>query len=108
MDKYTAGAKICKALGDPQRAQIVDMISCGEICACRIQTALDMAQATLSHHMRILCESGIVVARYEGKWTYYSLNSSAVDSEIQFIRSITEKKDFCICRESEMKEKTCQ
>lgn len=107
VDIYTTGAKICKAMGDPQRARIIDMISCGEICACRIQADLDMAQSTLSHHMRVLCDSGLVTARYEGKWTYYSLDSSVVDSEIQFIRSITEPKDSCICRETDRDEGTC-
>ena len=67
-------AKICRALGDPKRLQIVRMLSGGEMCACRLLDHLEITQPTLSHHMKILCECGLVDTRRDGKWSHYSLN----------------------------------
>jgi ArsR family transcriptional regulator len=67
-------AKICRALGDPNRLQIVQMLSGGEMCACRLLEHFQITQPTLSHHMKILCECGLVDTRREGKWSHYSLN----------------------------------
>ena len=73
MDEIDA-AKICRALGDPNRLQIVQMLSGGEMCACRLLEHFQITQPTLSHHMKILCECGLVDTRREGKWSHYSLN----------------------------------
>jgi len=78
MEKYVAHAKIFKALGDPKRAMIIDMLSCGELCACMILEKFKISQSTLSHHMKYLCESGLVRCRDAGKWTYYALDLDAV------------------------------
>ena len=67
-------ALICRALGDPNRLQIVQMLSGGEMCACRLLEHFQITQPTLSHHMKILCECGLVDTRREGKWSHYSLN----------------------------------
>lgn len=67
-------ALICKALGDSNRLQIVQMLSDGEKCACNLLEKFEISQPTLSHHMRILCDCGLVEVRKEGKWSYYSLN----------------------------------
>ena len=97
-DKYLEGARAFKALSDPKRAMIVDMLSCGELCACHILKKFDLSQSTLSHHMRILCESGIVKERYEGKWTYYSLDAGTIARTKQFLCDITTESENCICR----------
>ena len=60
METYIEGAKVFKALGDPKRTMIVDMLSCGELCACDILGKFEMSQSTLSHHMKLLCKSGLV------------------------------------------------
>ena len=75
---YTTKATLFKALSDPIRLEIVDMISGGEFCACKILERFDIIQPSLSHHMKILCDCGLVSGRKEGKWTYYSLNKKAV------------------------------
>ena len=67
-------ALICKALGDSNRLQIVQMLSEGEKCGCKLLEAFEITQPTLSHHMRILTECSLVNARKEGKWSHYSLN----------------------------------
>ena len=71
-------ALICKALGDSNRLKIVKMLSDGEKCACKLLEAFEITQPTLSHHMRILCECGLVEARKEGKWSHYSLNGETL------------------------------
>lgn len=98
MDYYLENTKAFKALGDPKRAMIVDMLSCGELCACMILEKFDMSQSTLSHHMKLLCECGLVKARAEGKWTYYSLDKDAIDKTKQFFCAIISDKEDCICR----------
>ena len=100
MDSYLEYCKIFKALGDPKRAMIVDMLSCGELCACRILEKFQISQSTLSHHMKILCDCGLVRDREEGKWTYYSLNEETVRKTRQFLCRITSEKDACICNQS--------
>jgi len=97
MDDYLADTKVFKALGDPKRALIVDMLSCGELCACKILEKFEISQSTLSHHMKLLCECGIVKARAEGKWTYYSLNKNTIKKARQFFCAITSEKENCIC-----------
>ena len=100
MENYSEYTKVFKALGDPKRAMIVDMLSCGELCACMILEKFEMSQSTLSHHMKLLCECGLVKGRNEGKWTYYSLDEEMINHTKQFFCSITSDKRNCICREN--------
>lgn len=82
-------ASICKALGDPNRLQIVQMLTKREMCACRLLEAFDITQPTLSHHMKILNDCHLVNARKEGKWTYYSLNCKTFSEFRTCIGSLT-------------------
>lgn len=66
-------AAIFKALGDENRIRILMLLRGGEKCACKLLEALDIGQSTLSHHMKILCDAGIVTGRKEGKWMHYCL-----------------------------------
>ncbi|MCL2293945.1 MAG: metalloregulator ArsR/SmtB family transcription factor [Spirochaetes bacterium] len=100
MDKtYNQGVLLFKALSDPHRLMIVDMLSCRELCACVILEKFNITQPTLSHHMRILCDSGLVCGRKEGKWTYYSLNNESVKNLQSLLEEITTTKQNCICNE---------
>jgi len=107
MEKYLEYAKVFKAIGDPKRAMIVDMLSCGELCACMILERFEMSQSTLSHHMKLLCECGLVKGREQGKWTYYSLNADTAGRTKQFLDDITSDQDDCICREDAGCRKGC-
>lgn len=84
----TEMAGICKALGDINRLQIVQMLSEGEKCGCKLLEAFDITQPTLSHHMKILCECGIVNDRKEGKWHHYSLNMIVWKQFDDFIKTL--------------------
>lgn len=79
---------ICKALSDNNRLQIVQMLSSGEKCGCKLLEAFDITQPTLSHHMKILCECGLVNSRKEGKWHHYSINKTVLENLNDFIGSI--------------------
>ena len=69
---------ICKALSDTKRLEIVQILSDGEKCGCKILDKFNITQPTLSHHMKILVNCGIVNDRKEGKWHHYSLNKKVI------------------------------
>ncbi|WP_313563252.1 ArsR/SmtB family transcription factor [Ruminiclostridium cellobioparum] len=98
-NKYAENVGLFKALADTNRLIIVDMLSCGELCACKILEKFHITQPTLSHHMKILCDCGLVSGRKEGKWMYYSLNSEKVQDFKNFLCAITIDKEDCICKE---------
>lgn len=75
--------KIFKALSDPSRVRIMKMLQNGEVCVCDIQSVLGLAMSTVSNHLSILKESGLIVDRKEGKWSFYKLNNRTSDSNIQ-------------------------
>jgi len=97
-----------KALADINRLMIVDMLSCGELCACMILEKFNITQPTLSHHMKILCDSKLVKSRKEGKWMYYSLDENTVQELKEFLGTITSLKEECICRGEECNCEQCQ
>ena len=76
MTDFSKDAKIFKALCDTKRLTILDYLKSGEKCACVLIENMNIGQSALSYHMKILCDSGIVHARQEGKWTHYSLSKS--------------------------------
>lgn len=78
--------KIFRALGDETRLKIFGMLCGGSLCACKILERLKISQPTLSHHMKILCESGLVVAERKWKWYYYSIDARALDAVLGFLR----------------------
>lgn len=85
MDAYEQDAKIFKALCDPKRLAILEQLRSGEKCACKLQEPLALTQSGLSYHMKILCESGLVLARQEGKWTHYRLNPAGRDAAMELL-----------------------
>src|ERR687897_3463752 len=68
-----------KALADPTRIGIVNRLACSpELCVCDLTEAFDLSQPTISHHLKILREAGLVEASRRGNWAYYRLNREAV------------------------------
>lgn len=76
---YTDYALLLKALGDETRLKIFHMLSKGELCACNLLEEFNITQPTLSYHMKILCESGLVNGRKDGIWTKYSINMDSLE-----------------------------
>lgn len=89
-NKYAKTARIFKALCDENRVRIVEMLSSGERCACDILDKLNISQPTLSHHMKILCDSGLVECRKEGKWAHYSLSKEGGEKAIDLLKELTD------------------
>lgn len=85
-------ALLCKALGDTNRLQIVNMLSQGEMCACKLLEHFAIRQPTLSHHMSVLCACGLVEVRKEGKWSHYSLNRETLAQFQQFIADLASEE----------------
>jgi ArsR family transcriptional regulator len=92
MDQFTSKALIYKAYCDENRLRIIDILTLGEHCACDLLEQLPIGQSTLSHHMKILVDSGIVSQRKNGKWVYYSLNDEGCKKSIDLLNEIVKKK----------------
>ena len=105
---YEGNAKIIKALSDASRLKIVDILSCGEKCACDILEHFDFTQPTLSHHMKVLIDCGILKSRKEGLWSYYSLNNNNCNKLILFLMNVITDKDECICKDTSKSESECK
>ena len=106
--EYGETAKVFKALGDENRLRILSMLQSGERCACVLLEYIHLSQPTLSHHMKILCETGLVTGRKEGKWVYYSLNRVQAAQAEQTLEELFQEKeplaDDCRCQEERLPE----
>lgn len=89
MRDHASDAQVFKAFCDINRLQILEMLRTGEKCACKLLEELQIGQSTLSHHMKILCDSGIVVGRKEGKWTHYSISESGSRYAVELLKILT-------------------
>lgn len=87
-EKFTA--ELFKALGDENRLKILKLLRGGEKCACVLLRDLRISQPTLSHHMKILCDSGMVTGRKEGKWMHYSVSPQGAETAVSLLRSLIE------------------
>ena len=85
-------AKVFKAFCDETRLGVLDMLAGGELCACLLLENLDIAQSTLSHHMKILVESGVVVGRRDGKWIHYSLSAEGSRAALDLLEQVLHLK----------------
>jgi ArsR family transcriptional regulator len=74
-----------RALGDGHRLQILDLLAASEMNAGELLEQVDVVQSTLSHHMKTLCESGLVRARRNGKWTLYTVDREIVSAAREYL-----------------------
>ena len=88
-NNYTETAPIFKAFCDENRIRILEMLQTGEKCACKLLEELNVTQPTLSHHMKILCDSGVVESRKEGKWTHYKISNNGRSNALNLLEEIT-------------------
>ena len=96
--------RVFKALGDEKRLRILSLLRQGERCACVLLEHLNLSQPTLSHHMKILCDAGLVASRKEGKWIYYTRQAKALDEIASYLQALGQDiptnspTDDCRCR----------
>jgi len=88
-------ALIFKAFCDENRIRILKMLRSGEKCACKMLEELNVTQPTLSHHMKVLCDSGVVVGRKEGKWMHYSISSEGAKVAEDLLKELTSTDSGC-------------
>ena len=82
-------AKVFRALCDPKRLAILELLRSGEKCACVLMDRLEMGQSAVSYHMKILCESGIVASRQEGTGTQYRLSDTGRGAAAELLMKLT-------------------
>ena len=98
---YDMTAKVFKAFCDPSRLMILELLQTGEKCACVLQEQLNIPQSTLAHHMKVLCDSGIVIGRKEGKWTHYSISEENSTQAMELLGTLTHIIPMTICDKCE-------
>lgn len=87
---YSRKANFFKALSDETRLKILRILSSGELCACEILEHFNLTQPTISHHLGILVNSGLLSTRVEGKWTHYNLQTETLASLQGFLQKIAQ------------------
>ena len=92
-EEALATADLFKALGDPARVRIVNLLAThgGTLCACDLYEPLGLSQPTVSHHLRKLTDAGLLEREQRGKWAYFSLNRAAVEK----LASVADLKGVC-------------
>lgn len=95
LDAEEAGAtaELFKALSDPARVRIVNLLATagGQVCACEFEPALGLSQPTVSHHLKKLTDAGLLEREQRGRWAYFSLNSDAVEK----LAAVADLKGVC-------------
>ena len=81
-------ASVAKALGDPIRMQLVDVLRkhAGKVCVCELVPLFDLSQPTVSHHLKVLRDAGIVGSERQGLWAYYYVNTDALEEVRAWLR----------------------
>ncbi len=87
-----AAALIFRALGDDSRLRILRLLEQGELCGADLLKDLEIVQSTLSHHMKILCDAGLVTCRREGRWSMYSIDRKTMDRASAYLKQYRGKR----------------
>ncbi|NNF63383.1 MAG: winged helix-turn-helix transcriptional regulator [Acidimicrobiia bacterium] len=85
---YQLHASVCKGLADPKRLLIINALRDGERSVSEICEAVDLPQANVSQHLAVLREKGLVVARKDGQWVYYSMSSPKITQALDLLREV--------------------
>lgn len=86
--------KIGKSLSDPNRIEILKLLSDGEICACNLLKHFDIKQPTLSHHMKQLNDSNLVKTNKKGTWSHYSINKETFNNLEKFFKEMADSPEI--------------
>lgn len=86
---YTDNANVFKALSDENRLKVLELLLDGEKCVSEILEKMSIGQSTLSHHIKLMCVSGIIKSRKAGTATYYSINPDGAKSAIELLSMLT-------------------
>ncbi|MCI2947091.1 metalloregulator ArsR/SmtB family transcription factor [Staphylococcus caledonicus] len=95
---YKELSAMLKVLSDPSRLEIIDLLSCGELCAGDLWEHFQFSQPTLSHHMKSLVDNELVTTRKEGNKRMYQLNYQLLDNIHQDLTNLRTSNERCICK----------
>jgi ArsR family transcriptional regulator len=95
-----------RALGDPTRLRILELLAGGERCVCDVVEHMDIPQPLLSHHLKTLKAAGFLIARKAGRWSYYRLDPERLEACIcaleealaKYDKAAEKGKPGCVCR----------
>lgn len=90
---------VLKVLSDPSRLEILDLLSCGELCACDVLEHFQFSQPTLSHHMKSLVECELITTRKKGNKRMYQLNHDVFEQINQSLNLINTTNELCVCKD---------
>lgn len=96
---YKELSSLLKTLSDPSRLEIIDLLSCGELCACDLLEHFQFSQPTLSHHMKSLVECQLVTSRKKGNKNMYQLNHELLDHITKNLNLINTSNKLCVCKD---------
>ena len=82
---------VARALGDDTRARIVGVLGVRALCVCELKTALSLSQATVSDHLRVLLEAGLVTASRRSYWTLYAMREDLAPETLKFVSLLTDQ-----------------
>ncbi len=91
VDDAERAARVFKALGDPTRVRLLSLIAAGEggeACICDLTEPVGLSQGTVSHHMKLLADAGLVTREQRGKWAYFSVNTETLDAVGEALRAV--------------------
>ena len=91
------GADLFKVLGDETRLKIIEMLKGGTMCACKLLEEFNITQPTLSYHMKMLVDSGLVLCKKDGIWNNYTLDMEKLNSLAIFVNKNNNAQKDCSC-----------
>jgi ArsR family transcriptional regulator len=84
--------RVFRAFADENRMRVLELLCAGEQCACVLLDDLHISQPTLSHHMKILCDAGVVTKRRVGKWSYYAIDEDGCEYAKRLIDALKRRE----------------
>ena len=85
-----------KALSDENRLKILELLIQGETCGCTLIEKLPITQPTMSYHLRLLTESGLITSKKEGNWKKHTVNFEEIDQLIEYLVALKTMKGSCL------------
>ena len=94
---YKEISQYLKVIADSSRLEILDLLSCGELCACDLLQHFSFSQPTLSHHMKVLKDNNLITSRKDGNKIFYKLNHDVLDNVTSRLTLLSSSTVPCIC-----------
>lgn len=96
---YEKLSLVLKAMADPKRMKIIDLLSYSSMCACDVLKHFDFTQPTLSHHMKVLESAGIISVSKQSQWHHYTLREEFVKEFMSsMMHLLSDSEEDCLCQ----------